>query len=532
MESIKNPQFPKSAFKTFDERNQSKNLALQIFGRRFLADQTPIEYLAEFLLVFNSAKSNSQHRKIEESDENAVFGANSFSVTDDTGYYLPKTRLPLKFFSFFSQSKLETRHPLHQQSFSESLALLESKIDKTLSEYERQQLVQSLQILLSGFVGVANNRTWSTYSFMPITPSLLGREITWSHNSKDYASWEDSGEGFAVSDHNFMARGGEVLFLQIAYVFSNTEKVQNTLAQLQAKSCYQSHLEFDLVKLQTELETQLKKLLTDETKSLEELSQFIEITLAEYDIPNKASNPASLATIPTEYIIEGFLFANELVNLLKSEISKLEKIELLQQLCVMQVLRSIMARSRQLDSDVPITPNFYGNYAWIVSNRNALPNEAVRKLSESSFNKSEEIIYRIIRASAKYLGVALEDKDYKQIDKHSFDVFRKMAKNIEFVVPLTGSNQRFILTPSLIRLFVYSLIKPSERIKLTDFLQRIYAHFGIALEGEQLQEATTWQLENNQDTIMSVDISWVEEGLKQSGLLIELSDAVSIVVNP
>ena len=220
------------------------------------------------------------------------------------------------------------------------------------------------------------------------------------------------------------------------------------------------------------------------------------------------------------------------MNLLKSEISKLEKIELLQQLCVMQVLRSLMARSRQLDSDAPTTSNFYGNYAWIVSNRNALPNEAVRKLSEASFNKSEEIIYRIIRASAKYLGVALEDKDYKQIDKHSFDVFRKMAKNIEFVVPLTGRNQRFILTPSLIRLFVYSLIKPSERIKLTDFLQRIYAHFGIALEGEQLQEAIAWQLETNQDAIMSVDISWVEEGLKQSGLLIELSDAVSIVVNP
>lgn len=531
MESIKAPQFPKAAYKIEDD-NKRKNLGLQIYGRRFLADQTPVEYLAEFLLVFNSAKSNSQNRKIEASEENAVFGANSFCITDDTGYYLPKTRLPLKFFSFFSQSKLETRHPLHQQAFSEALALLESKIDKTLSDYERQQLVQSLQILLSGFVGVANNRTWSTYSFMPITPSLLGREITWSHSSKDYGSWEESSESFEVSRHNFMARGGEVLFLQIAYVFSNSEKVQTKLNQLKAKPCYKTHLEFDLLKLQHELESQLKKLLTDETKSLEELSQFIETTLAEYDIPNKASNPASLATIPTEYIIEGFLFANELVNLLKSEISKLEKIELLQQLCVMQVLRSIMARSRQLDSDASITPSFYGNYTWIVSNRNALPNEPVRKLSEGSVNKSEEIIYRIIRASAKYLGETLEEKDYKQIDKHSFDVFRKMAKNIEFVVPLTGSNQRFILTPSLIRLFVYSLIKPSERIKLTDFLQRIYAHFGIALEGEQLQEAIAWQLETSQDTIMNVDISWVEEGLKQSGLLIELSDAVSIVINP
>ncbi|MBR7560338.1 hypothetical protein KC218_27700, partial [Mycobacterium tuberculosis] len=79
-------------------------------------------------------------------------------------YYLPKSRLPLKFLSFFSQSKLETRHAIHQKSFADALTLLESKMDKTLSDTERKQLVQSLQILLSGFVGVANNRTWSTYS--------------------------------------------------------------------------------------------------------------------------------------------------------------------------------------------------------------------------------------------------------------------------------------------------------------------------------------------------------------------------------
>lgn len=99
------------------------------------------------------------------------------------------------------------------------------------------------------------------------------------------------------------------------------------------------------------------------------------------------------------------------------------------------------------------------------------------KLSEASFNKSEEIIYRVIRACAKLHAPNLEEKgSLKNIDKHSFDVFRKMAKTIEFVVPITGSNQRFILTPSLIRLFVYCLIKPSERIKMTDFLKRIYAH--------------------------------------------------------
>ncbi|MBX4378721.1 hypothetical protein K4H02_27070, partial [Mycobacterium tuberculosis] len=70
----------------FGERNQSKKLALQMYGRRFLADQTPMEYLAEFLLVFNSAKSDS--RKIEDSGS-THYGENTFDVNDDTSYYLP-----------------------------------------------------------------------------------------------------------------------------------------------------------------------------------------------------------------------------------------------------------------------------------------------------------------------------------------------------------------------------------------------------------------------------------------------------------
>lgn len=530
MQSIIESQFPKATNKIDEDGKSSKNFALQIYGRRFFSDQHPMEYLSEFLLVFNSAKTNS--RKFD-SEEN-IFSENSFSIDDNVGYYLPKTRLPLKFLSFFSQSKLEDRHPVHQQSFSDALTILASKMDKTLSDVERKQLVQSLQILLSGFAGVANNRTWTAYSFMPIIPSFLGREITWGQKNirENYSDWEESTKGFEISRHNFMARGGEILFLQIAYIFLNNRKVQDSLNELKRKPFYDKHLQFDLEILQKELEKELIKLLQDETSSLEQLSQFIENTLSDYDISDKAKNPASLGSIPTYYIIEGFLFANELVNLLKSKISKLEKIELLQQLCVMQVLRSIMSRSRQLDQDALATANFYGNYTWIVSNRRSLPNDTIRKLSEASLNRSEEIIYRVIRAAAKYLMLELEDKDYKNIHTHSFDVFRKMAKTIEFVVPITGSNQRFILTPSLIRLFVYCLIKPSERIKMTDFLKRIYAHFGIAIEGEQLQEAIAWQLESSQDTIISVDISWVEEGLKQSGLLIELSDAVSIVVNP
>ena len=37
------------------------NPAIQIYGRRFYKDQTPVEYLAEFLLVFASPKGEQRN---------------------------------------------------------------------------------------------------------------------------------------------------------------------------------------------------------------------------------------------------------------------------------------------------------------------------------------------------------------------------------------------------------------------------------------------------------------------------------------
>ncbi|WP_230657547.1 hypothetical protein [Psychrobacter sp. I-STPA10] len=528
MTDINAVQFPRANYIT----KEKSNVAIQVYGRRFLADQTPIEYLAEFLLLFHSKKSETK-QNAEALKNNAT--DHSFCLSEETQYYFPKSRLPLKFFSFFSQSKLETRHPIHQKAFLDALDELGMHTQRGLSESEKHNLVQTLQTLLSGFVGVANNRTWCTYGFMPITPSFLGREVTWSHSSEEYASWEKSTDKFDVDRHNFMARGGEVLFLQIAFLFTEDSLIQSALAGICHNPSYQ-HLEFNLANLKQKLESSLQKLLQDETQQLEEVCEFIETTLSRYDISSEDSDirSAKLASIPKSYVVEGFLFANEMLSLLNSKISKLEKIELLQQLCVLQVLRSIMARSVQIDINANTnshkTTNYHANYSWIVCNPNATTKNDIRKLAEASFSKSEEIIYRVMRFVGKANG--LKQSDYAKVDKHSCNVFRRQSKNIGLVIPQKGSGQRFVLTPSLIRLFVYTLIKNGTRIKLNDFLSRIYTHFGIAIEGQQLQEAIAWQLERDDDSVMNVDVSWVEEGLKQSGLLIELSDAISIVQNP
>ena len=135
-----------------------------------------------------------------------------------------------------------------------------------------------------------------------------------------------------------------------------------------------------------------------------------------------------------------------------------------------------------------------------------------------------------MREEGKKHGV--QESEYTNIDKHSFDVFKKMAKTIGLVIPMTGAHQRFVLNANMIRLFVYTLIPAGKRIQMTEFLARIQTHFAISFFGEQLQEALQWQYEQLSDPTTDIKLNWFEESLKQSGLLIELSDSVSIVKNP
>ncbi|WP_419620039.1 hypothetical protein, partial [Thiolapillus sp.] len=70
------------------------NPAIRLYGRRFYKDQTPVEYLAEFLLVFVSPKGG--HRN----------GAYSLRLEtgDDPPCYWPDDRIALKLFAFFPSS--------------------------------------------------------------------------------------------------------------------------------------------------------------------------------------------------------------------------------------------------------------------------------------------------------------------------------------------------------------------------------------------------------------------------------------------
>ncbi|MGZ5259651.1 MAG: hypothetical protein ACXWC0_18700, partial [Burkholderiales bacterium] len=143
---------------------EDKNPAVQVFGRRFFADQTPIEYLAELLLVFASPKDTPQ------SGEYAF--PRYTSVPRHALSYYPKSRLALKLFAFLSGSKLETRHPAHIRAFRAGIEALEHRIH-TGPAIKRNDAVRLVLGVFSGLVGVAGERTWTALSFLPASNSLL-----------------------------------------------------------------------------------------------------------------------------------------------------------------------------------------------------------------------------------------------------------------------------------------------------------------------------------------------------------------------
>lgn len=219
---------------------KSDNSAIAIYGRRFYKDQTPVEYLSEFLLVFSSPK--------KENGEGCYQFNLSFEESNIPRYW-PEDRVALKLFSFFPSSKLETRHPVHRQAYLDAIDAVKDRING--NSEEKEEIVRLIQSLFGGFVGVAKNRTWVTYSFLPATTSLLSRELVWVHSKakKDnyLNNWRDSSNYFSNDRHIFMARGGELLYLQLVNLFNQLKHPE--IEKLLQNSAYQ-HLHKHIDNLQ------------------------------------------------------------------------------------------------------------------------------------------------------------------------------------------------------------------------------------------------------------------------------------------
>ncbi len=378
-------------FPPTDSTGEPTNPAIQLYGRRFYKDQTPVEYLAEFLLVFASPKGLA----------GKGVKANTYTFTigqdQESAIYWPEDRVALKLFAFFPTSKFDTRHDTHQKAYGQALADLANHIDGPADETD--ETIRLLQSLLGGFVGVAKNRTWATYSFLPATHRLLARELDWLHSkaSKDHnlSSWSEARQYFATDRHNFMARGGEMLFLQLAHLFNNDT---TPLSSMQREGRYGHVTSLGLEELRVGVEAALLNLLENAVLPLDQIAHFVENALSDfclYDCPKHAA----LGWVPTATLTEAHLFAFELRNIALSALADLEKLELLEVLCCMQVLRTLCFQATRADGRQS-NANFIGGYGWITANPEAPPGAPTRKLAQASFERVEGLLFRVLRKQA------------------------------------------------------------------------------------------------------------------------------------
>ena len=525
------------------ESNQAENPASQVFGHRFYKDQTPIEYLAEFLLVFASPK---------DEDNLSAYSFPLYPSLPSELTYRPRFKLALKLFSFLGASKLETRHQCHIKAFRDGSSELGNRIAPG-SKISRNDGVRLIQGVFSGFVGVAGDRTWTAHTFLPASESLLAREILWRHGGSNGATkkpnltWQEAlapttnEDGFFRTDaHSFMARGGELLYLQLANLFNThaTKSLGDLFSGEIAK--FYKHLDnfAQVDHLRQSLQQLLTKVLRESDETIGILSKFVSDAFEDAEVDSeRPSKPAILGWAPTESATEASLFAWEIDNICKAQRSGLQKLSLMKDLCVLHVMRSLCFQSARI-TNMFKTQNFIGDYAWIVSPPGDQSSDNLKKLAINSYVEVENLLYESLRAYDSYESTApRSDKSAYETwlnrgDDNVVRLFRKIGKQIGMIVPRTGHGMRITLPAHIVRLLVAALIPPGKKIRLDSFYERIFAHYGLAINQEMIQQVLTCSRTQEGVNAFGIDSSWFEEELRRGGYLVPLSDAVALVLNP
>jgi hypothetical protein len=519
------------------------NPAIQLFGRRFFIDQSMMEYLAEFLLVASSEK------RIGEEGEGFRSFLPEWQQLQDwpkgkaLGYRAP-ARLGLKLFAFLGASKIETRHESHMRQYRLILERLKEAI-RTDGTVDKEDILRALENLFLGFQGVGFNRTWCAKNFFPVANSLLMQETLWNESvanreSSEF-SWEDVvcqfHKFFSVSKHRFMARGGELLYLQICNALRAERKddFDEFISQLDL-----SEEERNPRLLHESLESNLSRITNQCPEALDKVAYLIDgIDGFTAENLNRENQDIWCAWCPEDSWKEGYLFAVEVNRLCQADIDPIERINLLIIGCALQVLRSLSAQSMRYSKRNQELSTFSGalDYCWIISSPSGHEHN-IKNLSQRNLQVIQRTIQQALRHEDIYKNAGrypqrLRETLYNEADtRYGHKLFLSLGKKLDFIVPRKGPGPRFVFNDQILRYLVLSLIRPGERRTFDDFKRLLYDHYGIAVEGIELRNATRWT-ELPQLEIVGYDSgAWLRTMLEASGFLIHLSDACSLVNNP
>lgn len=510
------------------------NPAIRLYGSRFYNDQTLLEFLNEFLGLIYSKKRIEKTSFISPFiDFNDIY----LLQEEKLSYYMP-IKLNLKLFGLFSGSRIDGRHSAHERHYRKLRKTLRDHIESD-SEIKDHVMAQ-IEVLLRSLVGAGFNRDWCAKNFFPLSSTLITRETIWNASkaiNKDL-SWDECMSNFKMYfswvKRNFMARGGELLYLQLCNTFTQNEPDITKFTQKYGIVNDDKTLE----KLHNSLQLGFANMQNEYIKPLDKLVNFIE--MLDPDTNKKSNDKDDWQTCewcPQESWKEGFLFAIELSKVLNATLDPVDRLEMLMTGCALQVLRSLCAQSVRYAGlfAEPDTGSALG-YAWVFSHPQTTE-RSQRIVSQRNLLAVQCLIQKALRheslAENAKKGPKGSEVYYREADsKYGHKLFLSLGKKLGIIVPLKGKGARFILTDKVVRYLILSVLPPGSQCTYDDFLKKIYNHFGIAVEGEQLNDAKLWSGLLGSRTVQSSSFSWLTEMLRAAGFLTELSDAFSIVNNP
>lgn len=516
------------------DTSEDYNPAIRLFGNRLISEQTILEYTAEFLAVAFSEKEIAS-----EKTRDTLPSLESLRVWpyNQPLKYQPPIKLNLKLFAFYGVSRIDGKHEVHEQHYRYLINKLENSM--IFNRGNSDQVLAYLDDFLQGFQGAGFNRAWCAQTFYPVSPSLLTQETIWNEtiaHRDNPNTWEEVLDKFkkyfSVSKHRFMARGGEVLYLQLCNVFRMDEDTR----QLWADKFEFIYEERDLEELHSQINIGFQALKGTYISPLDQLVDFLEaLDETTHEKTNNNKHWLEGGWCPEESWPEGYLFAVELKRLFTATLDPIERLDLLMTGCAMQVLRTICAQSIRHGGSKTISETPLG-YEWILSSAGSSMQQ--RQTSQRSLQYIQGIIQKALREDELQANADMNPRKskqalYKEADsKYGFKLLLSLGKKLGIIVPYTGRGAHFIMTDKLMRYLVIALLKPGERVTYQDFLHRMYLHFGITIEGIQLANAMRWSELPTNNAMQESKRSWLAEMLRAGGFLTELSDAWAVVRNP
>ena len=491
-------------------RTEKDNLGSVLLGNRILADQTLMEYLIEFLLVFCSAKS-----KGEDGEWQGQMQFHTPEQVRDTKLpFYVKTNVALRRFIFYDRSKLDSRSRIDTLANNNMKDLLKSKA-------EAQEDVDLIHDLLLSYTVITRNRGWYAQALMPVAselilPELQGIKKRQAMDPRDVSDSKLVDAKFDFDKHNFLARGGQVLYLHLLQGMAQDPELDR--------------------KYRTRLERLLQNMLCGSGERIDQLAGFVQ---QEWEASREDEGkedayrlkPFNMGYIREEYAIRGERFLQEITGFLSNDIHPIARIELLAQGMVLSLLRVMhIVAARSLD------PNG-GEPLWIMDLSNQGGTSNIARISAQSCADAYDAFQSALMKLCVEAGIE-ESKRFAAVQKakkNSGDVFKRLGKEIKLIIPPRGSYERFSLSEPLVRYLVLALVPPASKITLDTFLDKLYEHFRIVIGPEQYRKAAA---ERRETVLKEMSDYYLrnqqgfQDYLKRCGFLRDLSDATAIVENP